>query len=154
MIWCCYSSLIRLWLDRYNGTPRGLTNCNEGGCARCNGCAGSGQALDECLCLHAEENALLEAGRQRIGDDGAVIYCNTWVSRFSITYFIMFWGDRMRLHVDEELSFPRNEWQRGGPHGCARRIPFLKLLAYRWPDRHRYWAICFHFLSGYARFAS
>jgi len=61
----------------YNGTPRGLTNCNEGGCARCNGGAKSGQALDECLCLHAEENALLEACRGRTGEDSAVIYCNT-----------------------------------------------------------------------------
>lgn len=32
--------------------------------------------VSNCLCLHAEENALLEAGRDRIGDD-AVIYCNT-----------------------------------------------------------------------------
>jgi deoxycytidylate deaminase len=32
--------------------------------------------VDECLCLHAEENALLEAGRERIGED-SVIYCNT-----------------------------------------------------------------------------
>jgi deoxycytidylate deaminase len=47
-----------------------------GGCARCNGKAKSGEALDECLCLHAEENALLEAGRERMGD-GAVLYCNT-----------------------------------------------------------------------------
>jgi deoxycytidylate deaminase len=31
-----------------------------------------------CLCLHAEENALLEAGRERIGED-SVIYCNTLV---------------------------------------------------------------------------
>ncbi|KIP12533.1 hypothetical protein PHLGIDRAFT_97931 [Phlebiopsis gigantea 11061_1 CR5-6] len=57
----------------YNGTPRGLTNCNEGGCTRCN--SGS-EAADECVCLHAEENALLEAGRERVGD-GAVLYCNT-----------------------------------------------------------------------------
>jgi hypothetical protein len=35
--------------------------------------------VDECLCLHAEENALLEAGRERIGED-SVIYCNTYVS--------------------------------------------------------------------------
>jgi dCMP deaminase len=35
--------------------------------------------VNECLCLHAEENALLEAGRDRIGDD-SVLYCNTWVS--------------------------------------------------------------------------
>jgi dCMP deaminase len=49
----------------YNGTPRGLTNCAEGGCSRCNGGAAGGTALDECLCLHAEENALLECGRER-----------------------------------------------------------------------------------------
>ncbi|KAI0756751.1 cytidine deaminase-like protein [Daedaleopsis nitida] len=57
----------------YNGTPRGLTNCNEGGCVRCNSAS---ESSDECLCLHAEENALLEAGRERVGD-AAVLYCNT-----------------------------------------------------------------------------
>ena len=31
-----------------------------------------------CLCLHAEENALLEAGRERIGVD-SILYCNTSV---------------------------------------------------------------------------
>ncbi|EED79358.1 predicted protein [Postia placenta Mad-698-R] len=63
----------RILATGYNGTPRGLTNCNEGGCTRCN----SGkEASDECVCLHAEENALLEAGRERVGD-GAVLYCNT-----------------------------------------------------------------------------
>ncbi|TNY21402.1 cytidine deaminase-like protein [Rhodotorula diobovata] len=71
----------------YNGTPRGVRNCGEGGCARCNshgdglgGGGGGGAALDECLCLHAEENALLEAGRERVsggGTEGAVLYCNT-----------------------------------------------------------------------------
>lgn len=35
-------------------------------------------AVNECLCLHAEENALLEAGKDRIGED-SVIYCNTYV---------------------------------------------------------------------------
>ncbi|KIW05641.1 hypothetical protein, variant 2 [Verruconis gallopava] len=61
----------------YNGTPRGMRNCNEGGCARCNAAsARSGVGLDTCLCLHAEENALLEAGRDRVGE-GATLYCNT-----------------------------------------------------------------------------
>ncbi|KAK8139786.1 hypothetical protein PG984_000909 [Apiospora sp. TS-2023a] len=60
----------------YNGTPRGIRNCGEGGCARCNAGMGSGAALATCLCLHAEENALLEAGRERIRD-GSVLYCNT-----------------------------------------------------------------------------
>ncbi|KAM0754942.1 hypothetical protein T439DRAFT_284668 [Meredithblackwellia eburnea MCA 4105] len=78
----------------YNGTPRGVRNCNEGGCGRCNGygdgmdpekksergIAQMGVGLDECLCLHAEENALLEVGRDRVsggGTTGAVLYCNT-----------------------------------------------------------------------------
>ncbi|ODN89187.1 dCMP deaminase [Cryptococcus wingfieldii CBS 7118] len=66
----------RILSTGYNGTPRGVRNCNQGGCSRCNGSARGGEALNECLCLHAEENALLEAGRDRIGDD-SVIYCNT-----------------------------------------------------------------------------
>ncbi|KAL1890813.1 Deoxycytidine monophosphate (dCMP) deaminase [Ceratocystis pirilliformis] len=61
----------------YNGTPRGLCNCSDGGCPRCNsGGSGSGAALSTCLCLHAEENALLEAGRDRIRE-GSVLYCDT-----------------------------------------------------------------------------
>lgn len=35
-----------------------------------------GADLRNCLCIHAEENALLEAGRERVGD-GAVLYCDT-----------------------------------------------------------------------------
>jgi len=65
----------RILATGYNGTPRNLTNCNEGGCVRCNR-GGNLASGDECLCLHAEENALLEAGRERVGDE-AVIYCNT-----------------------------------------------------------------------------
>lgn len=61
----------------YNGTPRNLRNCMDGGCPRCNsGDISSGVSLATCLCLHAEENALLEAGRERIRD-GSVLYCNT-----------------------------------------------------------------------------
>lgn len=88
----------RILSTGYNGTPSGLLNCNQGGCARCNntlpspnandntnangnanivrsGSSACGQNLDECLCLHAEENALLEAGRTKTA--GATMYCNT-----------------------------------------------------------------------------
>lgn len=58
----------------YNGTPRHLTNCFNGGCSRCND--GDPQNLHTCLCLHAEENALLEAGRDRVGAH-ATLYCDT-----------------------------------------------------------------------------
>ncbi|KAI6716052.1 hypothetical protein JHW43_001436 [Diplocarpon mali] len=60
----------------YNGTPRGLKNCADGGCPRCNEGQGSGVGLGTCLCLHAEENALLEAGRGRIRQ-GTILYCDT-----------------------------------------------------------------------------
>jgi dCMP deaminase len=63
-------------LNSYNGTPRGLKNCNEGGCSHCNGTSTSPSTPAECVCLHAEENALLEAGRERVGQNG-VLYCNT-----------------------------------------------------------------------------
>ncbi|EKD12916.1 uncharacterized protein L3040_005774 [Drepanopeziza brunnea f. sp. 'multigermtubi'] len=60
----------------YNGTPKGLKNCADGGCPRCNEGQGSGVGLGTCLCLHAEENALLEAGRGRIRE-GTILYCDT-----------------------------------------------------------------------------
>ena len=43
---------------------------------RCNSGPGSGASLSTCLCLHAEENALLEAGRERIRE-GSILYCDT-----------------------------------------------------------------------------
>ena len=58
----------------YNGTPRGARNCNEGGCPRCNNLAPSGSALEECLCSHAEENALTQAAYHGVSVRGATIY--------------------------------------------------------------------------------
>ncbi|KAJ1927886.1 Deoxycytidine monophosphate (dCMP) deaminase [Tieghemiomyces parasiticus] len=62
----------------YNGSPRGIRNCADGGCPRCNAATPCGQSLHHCLCLHAEENALLEAGRVRVEGKGrCILYCNT-----------------------------------------------------------------------------
>ena len=58
----------------YNGTPRGTKNCNEGGCPRCNGRAVSGTALDECLCSHGEENAIVQASYHGVSVKDATIY--------------------------------------------------------------------------------
>lgn len=72
---------MRVIATGYNGTPRYLLNCNQGGCPRCNDGNQSGASLTTCLCLHAEENALLEAGRDRITGGQvtgiSVLYCNT-----------------------------------------------------------------------------
>ncbi len=59
----------------YNGTPRGVRNCFDGACARCAGDAGSGADLGECICAHAEENAITQAAYHGIAINGATLYC-------------------------------------------------------------------------------
>ena len=58
----------------YNGTPRGVLNCNEGGCPRCAGSAESGTRLDECLCSHAEENAITQSAYHGVRVRDSSIY--------------------------------------------------------------------------------
>jgi dCMP deaminase len=58
----------------YNGTPRGVRNCNEGGCPRCNAFTEGGARLDECLCSHAEENAITQAAYHGVSVRGGSIY--------------------------------------------------------------------------------
>jgi dCMP deaminase len=58
----------------YNGTPRGTTNCNEGGCPRCNDLAPGGTRLDECVCSHAEENAITQAAYHGVSLKGGTVY--------------------------------------------------------------------------------
>jgi dCMP deaminase len=66
----------------YNGTPAGYPNCTEAelGCRRCairieQPNAGlAGKLYDICLCVHAEQNAMLTAARFGMAMDGAVLY--------------------------------------------------------------------------------
>lgn len=64
----------RLISTGYNGTPRGLPNCDAGGCARCAGDAPSGTGLGDCICCHAEENAITQAAYHGISVAGGVLY--------------------------------------------------------------------------------
>lgn len=58
----------------YNGTPRGIKNCNEGGCPRCHSLGESGKNLDTCICSHAEENAIVQSAYHGVGIKDATIY--------------------------------------------------------------------------------
>ena len=58
----------------YNGTVVGMTNCGEGGCERCNTLV-QGE-LETCVCIHAEENAVIEAGRKEAS--GSTAYITTF----------------------------------------------------------------------------
>ena len=66
----------------YNGTPRGMVNCVDGGCTRCASDALPGTKLDECLCVHAEMNAMIFAPSYKrygaemyISNDSPCILC-------------------------------------------------------------------------------
>jgi dCMP deaminase len=59
----------------YNGTPRGVKNCIDGGCPRCAGRQPSGAGLHDCICAHAEENAITQAAYHGISLRGGVMYC-------------------------------------------------------------------------------
>ena len=64
----------------YNGTPAGMKNCSDGGCHRCANRGTqykSGTAYDLCICVHAEQNALLSAARFGISVEGATLYTTT-----------------------------------------------------------------------------
>lgn len=64
----------------YNGTPRHIKNCNEGGCPRCNNAKDSqsdyktGTKLDNCFCVHAEENAIIQAAYHGMNIQEATLY--------------------------------------------------------------------------------
>ncbi len=60
----------------YNGTPSGMPNCDEGGCDRCANRQKypPGTGYDVCICVHAEQNALLAAARFGIGVEDALVY--------------------------------------------------------------------------------
>lgn len=64
----------RIIATGYNGTPRGVKNCNEGGCPRCNAIDVSGKGLEECLCSHAEENAIVQSAYHGVNIKDSVIY--------------------------------------------------------------------------------
>jgi len=101
----------------YNGTPHNIPNCSEGGCHRCahRGAYESGRDYDLCICVHAEQNALLAAARFGIATEGAVLYstmqpcfgCTKEIiqAKISAVYYLHAWvyPDPTRQKSYEEL---------------------------------------------------
>ncbi len=73
----------------FNGTPEGFSNCSDYGCVRCRDsmlhATGRtveasdpehvpGRGLDRCICVHAEQNAILTAARFGIAVRGSTLY--------------------------------------------------------------------------------
>ena len=100
----------------YNGTPAGMPNCDEGGCDRCSNREryGAGAAYDVCICVHAEQNAVIAAARFGIAVQDSDVYttmrpcfgCTKELlqARVKTVYYLHDWR-----HPDEDV---RQEYER------------------------------------------
>jgi len=61
----------------YNGTPSGISHCEDVGCLRDRLKVPSGERHELCRGLHAEQNAIIQAARHGVNIDGATLYCTT-----------------------------------------------------------------------------
>jgi dCMP deaminase len=99
----------------YNGTPRGIKNCSDGGCRRCedkkHGKVKSGERLDECICVHAEENALLQAAYNGVPIKNGSLYTSLSPCRYCTKHIInagikkVYYSDNYKLDEIGELLF-------------------------------------------------
>jgi len=67
----------RIVTTGYNGTPSGIKDCDEGGCKRCQERASNklqqGEKKDLCICVHAEQNALIQASYHGVSTKGTTM---------------------------------------------------------------------------------
>lgn len=107
----------------YNGTPDNMTNCTDGGCHRCANRADypSGTGYDLCICVHAEQNALLSAARFGIAVEGGTVY-STMRPCFGCT--------KELLQAKISAVYFIHEWS----HPDAARQAHYLLLQSRFPD--------------------
>ena len=144
----------RILSTGYNGTPTKMRNCEEGGCHRCANpdAYPSGEGYDLCICVHAEQNALLAAARFGVAIDGCtlystlqpcfgclkellqanvreVCYLHTWQSKFAEQYAALvdrLGRDRFRHVVIDD---PSAEWALGRVRESGERTLGHELLA-------------------------
>ena len=62
----------------YNETPSGTKNCADGGCERCTkrekGIYKANEHKDRCICVHAEQNVILQSAYHGISTKGSILY--------------------------------------------------------------------------------
>ena len=65
----------RVLTTGYNGAPSGVKDCLELGCLRDERGIVSGERHEVCRAIHAEQNAVIQAGLHGISIQGATLYC-------------------------------------------------------------------------------
>ena len=61
----------------YNGVPSGIAHCSEVGCRRMKEDIPSGERVEMCRGVHAEQNAIIQGARYGIVLLGATVYTTT-----------------------------------------------------------------------------
>jgi dCMP deaminase len=129
----------RIIATGYNGTPEGMDNCSSGGCHRCAQRAQypSGSGYDLCICVHAEQNALLAAARFGIATEGGTMYttmrpcfgCTKELLQAKITsvYYLHDWS---HPDGDKQAEYERIQ---------SRFVDGIRALAV--PDPDEVWAV-------------
>lgn len=68
----------RIVATGYNGTPSGIKNCVDGGCSRCSarqsGLLKEGAKKDRCICIHGEQNAIIQSAYLGVSSVGGTMY--------------------------------------------------------------------------------
>jgi dCMP deaminase len=65
----------RILATGYNGAPAGLPHCEEVGCQRENMGVASGERVELCRALHAEQNAIIQGALHGVSLRGSDLYC-------------------------------------------------------------------------------
>lgn len=134
----------RILSTGYNGTPSKMLNCDEGGCHRCAhpDAYASGEGYDLCICVHAEQNALLAAARFGVAVQDCTLYTtlqpcfgclkellqanvrevrylHPWQSRFGAQYDALVERLGRERFRQVETNDPDAAWARGRAAGAA-----------------------------------
>ena len=67
----------RVLTTGYNGAPRNFPHPIDVGCLRDELAIPRGMVADICPCLHAEQNAIIQAATTGVSIEGAELYCTT-----------------------------------------------------------------------------
>lgn len=115
----------RLLSTGYNGPPQGLRHCDElGGCFREREGISSGERIELCRALHAEQNAILQCAVHGVVlDERITLYCT---NRPCVTCAKMLVNVNVRRIVYEQ-DYPdelaRQVLEEAGVEMCRRRRP-------------------------------
>jgi dCMP deaminase len=103
-----------------------MVNCSDGGCVRCENRGkqyASGTAYDVCICVHAEQNAILAAARFGISVQGSSVFTTTQPcfgclkemlqAKVSQVYFIHPWASQRTQEQESQYKRLMEEFEHG-----------------------------------------